>query len=262
MVCTAATNADKNTVGTYDITLTSTNNPNYVVTLVKGVYTVKEAKTEIKTEGGEQKAESYKDIKVEDVAKDEGVSIIDAVKSIYQAATEANVPVAALELEIGEDATVTFDKAALEKLAGNADVKISYKETQAADVDQSNKDLKSAQLVIEISLNGATFEGGKATITTKFENKAPGGKKAVVYYVDENGKKTDMNATFENGEVTFETTHFSTYVVEYVLTGGSIAGIVIACVVAAAGIAVGVFFFLKKKKGAKKDEAAAPADAE
>ena len=254
VVCTIATTADNTKVGTYPITLTSTNNPNYVVTLVNGTYTIKAKAAKVETNAaGEKVVENTEKISEEAAKSSEGVNITNMIQNVINAAADA--PVVTLEFAIGEDATVAFDKAALVKLAQNGDVKITYTETKAEDIDTGKKEFKNAQLVIEISLAGASFDGGKATISTAFENKAPGGKKAVLYFVDENGKKTDMKATFADGTVTFETGHFSTYIVEYKLTGGAIAGIVIACVVAAAGIAVGVFFLLKKK-GAKKEAAA------
>ena len=262
VVATIATDADKTKIGEYAITLTSTNNPNYDVTLVNGKYTVKAKAGKVETnEAGEKVVEQTEDIKAEikEAKAEEGVSIKNMIRNVIEAAADA--PVATLEIEVTEEATVAFDKAALKKLAENADVKISYKETKKADVDQTNSAIKNAEFVIEVSLAGTTFEGGKATITTAFEDNAPGGKKAVLYYVAEDGTKTEVEATFAGGKLTFVTTHFSTYIVEYKLTGGSIAGIVIACVVGVAGIAAGMFFLLKKKKGAKKDEAS-PADAE
>ena len=78
-----------------------------------------------------------------------------------------------------------------------------------------------------------------------------------------------MNATYSDSKITFETTHFSKYVIAFEqpepeiepqpntpevqpsdkkpLSSGAIAGIVIACVVVLAGVGVGVFFLLKKK---------------
>ena len=264
LVATLATDADNTKAGEYKITVTDKQNANYTVTATDAKYLIKAA-VETKEDGALEKTETITPEAIKEAAeKNEGVSIKNMIDNVIKAAAEA--PVATLVIEIGEKTedgknttTIAFDKAALQKLAGNDDVKITYKETKAADVDTSKKELKKAQLVIEVSLGGASFEGGTATVTTAFENKAPGGKKAVVYYVTDDGKKEKMDAIFADGMVTFETTHFSTYTVEYVLTGGSIAGIVIGCVVGAAAIAVLVFFLLKKK-GAKKEEA--PADAE
>ena len=245
-VYTLSTTADKNKAGAYPIVVTvaGADKDNYDLTIVNGTYTVKTNVIVDTDDNGEKIVESNKKIDDEAAKSEEGVSIKNAIQNILSASADASE--AKLKVEIGEKAAVTFDKAALRKLAENGDVKISYSETKAEDI--TDKDLKGAALVIEISLSGASFEGGKATIVAAFENKAPGGKKAVVYYVDANGKKTDMKAVFADGTVSFETTHFSTYVVEYVLTGGAIAGIVIGCVAGAAAIAVGVFFFLKKRK--------------
>ena len=187
------------------------------------------------------------------VKEGDGVSIKKLIKKVIDAAAEA--PVASLSIEIGDGAIVTFNKSALTELAKADEVKITYVETLADDIDKSIKSIKNAELVIEISLGDVTFTGGTATISTAFDNKAPKGKKAVVYYVDENGKKTDMKATFKDGTVTFSTGHFSTYAVEYVLSGGAIAGIVIGCVVGAAAIGFCVYFFLFRKKGKKAADA-------
>ena len=265
VVCTASTDADITKTGEYVITLTSTNNPNYTVTLVPGKYTVNAKAGKVETnEAGEKVVEQTEDIKEEikqaaSKESNEGVSIKNMIQNVIEAAADA--PIANLEIEVTEEATVAFDKAALQKLAEIADVKITYVETKLEDVAakaETNSALKKAQLIIEVSLQGASFEGGKATVKTAFENKAPGGKKAVVYYVDEDGNKTDMNAIFEDGFVSFETEHFSTYVVEYVLTAGSIAGIVIGCVVGVAAIAFCLVYFLviKKKKDGKGGDAA------
>ena len=82
-----------------------------------------------------------------------------------------------------------------------------------------------------------------------------------------------MNATFENGKVIFTTNHFSTYAVIFEdevlstpqksgLSGGAIAGIVIASVVAFAGIYVLCFFVLKKKGWFAKRPDDAPQESE
>ena len=177
-----------------------------------------------------------------------GVSIKDAIRSVIEAAETTAVT---LTFEVTEETTLSFDKAALTELAKNADVRLTYAETKAEAVAEraaENKALRNAQLIIEVSLCGATFEGGTATVKTAFENEAPEGKKAVVYYVDEQGKKTDMNATFEGGYVTFETSHFSTYVVEYVWSKLAIAAIIAGSVVGTAVIVFCIVFFCVKKK--------------
>ena len=70
-------------------------------------------------------------------------------------------------------------------------------------------------MVLEVTLDGATFEAGEATVNLPFDKEIPEGKIGKVYYIANNGTKTDMNATFENGKVTFITNHFSTYAVMF-----------------------------------------------
>jgi len=75
--------------------------------------------------------------------------------------------------------------------------------------------------------------------------------------VDADGNRTDMNATFADGKVTFETNHFSDYIVVFEkkgLSGGAIAGIVIAVVVVLAGVVLLVLWLLKKKGNGKNDD--------
>ena len=107
--------------------------------------------------------------------------------------------------------------------------------------------------MLPIKLKMSAFGPYAGEVTFDFDKQAPKGMIGKVYYVDADGNRTDMKATFANGKVTFEATHFSDYIVVFEkapgLSGGAIAGIVIACVVVAAGIAVGIFFLLKKKKG-------------
>lgn len=146
---------------------------------------------------------------------------------------------------------IAFDTDAVDALGG-ADVSISAK------VVTENVTVENAELVLEVTLQGATFENGKATVVVPFNKAVPEGKVAKVYYIDDNGNRTDMNATFADGKATFTTNHFSTYAVFFEdivstpaksgLSGGAIAGIVIGSVVFAAAVCVLVIFLLKKKK--------------
>ena len=86
------------------------------------------------------------------------------------------------------------------------------------------------------------------------------GKMAKVYYIDEDGNKTDMNAIFEDGEVKFSIEHCSTYAVMFEdiektepekngIGAGAII-LIIVCVVAVlgGGFSAVYFFVIKKKK--------------
>ena len=127
----------------------------------------------------------------------------------------------------------------------------------------NNVGVDNAQLLLNISLGGVEFNTGKATIEIPFVAQAPAGKVAKVYYIDNNGNKTDMNATFANGKASFNTTHFSKYVIvyEYIQqndseTPSSSIGLLIG-IIAGAVVVLGLAsfivlkFILKKKKLAK-----------
>lgn len=172
---------------------------------------------------------------------------------------------------------LTFDANAVSAIGGNAANFTASVLTSNFGIDG----LGGIQVVIELSLGNTTFANGTVSVKLPFTTAVPEGKVAKVYYVDAQGNKTDMNATFANGFVSFNTNHFSKFAVVFEnaqqddpvnpqpsepevnpspekkgLSGGAIAGIVIAIVVVLAGAGVGCFFLLKKKgviKLGKKD---------
>ena len=105
--------------------------------------------------------------------------------------------------------------------------------------------------VYEISIENAVVANGKATVTVKYTANENGGA-ITVYFVDAQGKKTKMTSHYENGKLTFETNHFSTYVVEQRKTKGASAGLVIAiiaivAVLIATGGTFGYIVYTSKK---------------
>jgi len=168
------------------------------------------------------------------------------VTVLFDQAAKDNSESKAVEIKSG-DTTVVFDANAVNQIGGN-DVTFS-----ATIID--NPDVEGAVFGIDLTLKGSTFQFGKATVSTAFDQKVPFGKKAVVYYVAYNGELVKMNTWMENGRLFFETNHFSPYVVKYELTGGSIAGIVIGCVIGLALIILLIILIVKLlKKRNKKDE--------
>ena len=165
-----------------------------------------------------------------------------------------------------EKATIIFDKDAVKDIAGH-DVKLKAIVSKDS-LDLAGFNIPNAQMVIELSLSGVTFANGKAKVVVPVDVQIPENSEVKVFYVNGNNKE-DMNATYADSKITFETTHFSKYVIAFEqpepeiepqpntpevqpsgkkpLGGGAIAGIVIACVVVLAGVGVGVFFLLKKK---------------
>ena len=220
---------------------------------------------------------------------DDGVSVVEAtatqgiakdVAALFEQAKTANGKV---ELTAG-NLKLTFNAAAVNAIGGSA-------ASLTANVLTENfgiVDLDGIQAVIEINFEGATFANGSVKVELPFATAVPSGKVAKVYYINGNDK-TDMNAVFADGKVTFETNHFSKFAVVFEdattptpvdptpsepeitpntekggLSGGAIAGIVIAVVAVLAGAGVGCFFLLKKKGGATAgaDSAEQPAQAQ
>ena len=132
--------------------------------------------------------------------------------------------------------------------------------------------MEGLDCVFDLTLTGATFAGGSATVTIHREIEVPDGKQVKVYYLN-GGEKVACATTYSDNELSFTTNHFSAFgaFIEDApqpepqpvdpepqpepepaqpkggLSGGAIAGIVIAVVAVLAGAGVGCFFLLKKK---------------
>lgn len=110
---------------------------------------------------------------------------------------------------VDEKGSIKFNAAAVAQLIAG-DVILLVQEGNVADYE-------GAKLVLNISINaaGITFTGeGKAIVSYAFAETIPADKVTKVYYVNGESRE-DMNATFADGKVSFETTHFSTYIVVY-----------------------------------------------
>ncbi len=123
------------------------------------------------------------------------------------------------------EATVTFDKTAVSAIntqAGNSAVTLVAKEVEKTVLNAPQKEaLEKTKIHQVLSLEakaGTTkisdFGGGKVTVSVPFA--IPTGKKAAdfaVAYVADNGKVTAMPTTYKDGVISFETTHFSSYII-------------------------------------------------
>ena len=143
------------------------------------------------------------------------------------------------------DLTISFDKDAVTEIGGNT---VSLK----ADLKTTDLDVENAKAVIEVTLDGSAFSNGKATLTIPFTEEVPSGKVLKVYFINGDTKQ-EMDATYENGQVVFSTSHFSKYAIIFEDEASPSSGgsnfpvwIIIVLVVVIAVAAVAAFIILKK----------------
>ena len=132
--------------------------------------------------------------------------VTQEAKDVTELFKQAKEQDGVVEIKALDDLVITFDNDAV-KAIGDAAVSISAK------VTTESISIENAELVLEVVVDGAAFESGKAIVSIPFTKEVPEGKVAKVYFIDNNGTKVDMDASFENGKVTFATNHFSTYAV-------------------------------------------------
>lgn len=158
-------------------------------------------------------------IDVTDTEEKVGSVVVDAatVDKIADAETAVQIKL--------PDATVSFDKVAMGAIsqqAGQSPVTIVAKEVEKTALNTQQKAaLEKQEVLAYLSLEAhagdariTQFGGGKVTISVPFA--LPQGKTGTDYYVAyvaEDGTVTAMPTTFASGTLTFETTHFSSYVV-------------------------------------------------
>lgn len=166
------------------------------------------------------KVESGKDtvIDVTEAEKADSVELkaetVDKLASV-QTSVEVKLP----------EMTVTFDKAAVSAIntqSGDNAIKLVAKKVEKTALNAPQKEMLEKTAVHQVlsleATAGATkisdFGDGKVTVSVPFA--IPAGKKAAdfaVAYVADNGKVTEMPTTYKDGVISFETTHFSSYVI-------------------------------------------------
>lgn len=182
------------------------------ITVENGTATVPDSSVEI-TEG--------KDVVIDVTDTEEKVSSVvigfETVDKIADAET-------AVEIKL-PDATVSFDKTAIGSIgtqAGETAVTIVAKEVEDTTLTTEQKAALEEKEVCAIlnleAFAGETkiteFGGGKVTVSVPFT--LPEGKAGTDYYVAyvaDDGTITAMPTTYADGILSFETTHFSSYVV-------------------------------------------------
>ncbi len=142
--------------------------------------------------------------------------------------------------------TVSFDSDAVGAIGGNS-VSIT------ADVIENSTEVPEAELVVKITLDGATFSNGKAKVSVPFSQAVPEGKVLKVYFINGDSRE-DMDGKLVGDKVVFETNHFSTYAVVFEDApsssgnGGGFPIWIVFVIVAVVAVGGGVFFFITKKK--------------
>ena len=142
--------------------------------------------------------------------------------------------------------TVSFDSDAVGAIGGNS-VSIT------ADVIENSTEVPEAELVVKITLEGATFSNGKAKVSVPFSQEVPEGKVLKVYFINGDSRE-DMDGKLVGDKVVFETNHFSTYAVVFEDApsssgnGGGFPIWIVFVIVAVVAVGGGAFFFILKKK--------------
>ncbi|MBE5851261.1 MAG: hypothetical protein E7298_14225, partial [Lachnospiraceae bacterium] len=175
-------------------------------------------------------------------AEDVGTVTID-VSSLKQNVTEVSIPGAMVKkiadavadesnnadgLEIKLPAgTVTFDAeavAAISEQANGQDLRLNLENVGESKLNTAQKDAVKDMDVQEVldaymTVNGqriSDFKGGKAAVTVSYTLKdGQTGRGVVVWYVADDGEKSEVPTTYSSKEVTFTVEHFSNYVIAY-----------------------------------------------
>ena len=189
------------------------------------------------------------------------------------------------EITVAEDRALVTDAAKLAIADGDASVRVVFPNGTSVELDpamtvaflrsnsyinvkkltsdaEASGDLEKAgfssttNAVYEITAENAVIANGKATVTINYDATAEGGA-VNVYFVNAEGKKTKLNSTYSGGKLSFETTHFSTYVIEQGKAKGSNTGLIIAiiaivAVVIATGGTFGYMVYTSKKTKKRK----------
>lgn len=120
------------------------------------------------------------------------------------------------------NAALTFDQEILEKLDTEITLSVdTVSEDQLPEMDEAQKELLGDSVVYDFTMKNSNdelitdkFDDGYITITLPYtleEGEDP--DNIVVWYIDNDGTVTSIDATYSNGFVTFRTNHFSYYTV-------------------------------------------------
>ena len=150
----------------------------------------------------------------------------ETVKAVEQAVNDAANDATGMTVKLSEG-SVTFDGQALTAIteqATGSNIQLNLDdigERKLSNTQQAATKDMDVQAVYDAYLtsNGrriSDFKGGKATVTVPYELKAEQRAAGVtVWYVADNGEKTEMPSTYDGKDVMFTVEHFSNYVIAY-----------------------------------------------
>ncbi len=182
------------------------------ITVEDGVATVPDSAVEV-TEG--------EDVVIDVTGTEEKADSVVLGAETVDKIADAEAPV---EVKL-PDASLSFDKTAIGSIneqAGESPVTIVAKKAAESTLNaQQTAALEKTKVCAVLTVEafaGKTkipdFGGGKVTISIPFElPEGKEGKDFYVAYVADDGTVTAMPTTYADGKLTFETTHFSSYVV-------------------------------------------------
>ncbi len=128
-----------------------------------------------------------------------------------------NIPVAIGSVKFDAAAVAAIDTAAKE-----AKIELSIEDTTATSLEGKIPTYEITLKADGVSIGDEAFKTGEATVTLPIPE---GIETPVVYYVADDGTKTNMNAVADATSVTFTTSHFSTYTIEEAPQGTVVAKI-------------------------------------
>lgn len=118
---------------------------------------------------------------------------------------------------VSEKATIAFDEVAVDRIA-QYDVRLRINATTD---NIETYSIRNAKLQLDVTMIGASFDDGYAKVLVPIDDEIKSGYEVKVFYLD-GEQKVEVEAKYENGYITFETEHFSTFVIAYGETGSSV----------------------------------------
>lgn len=142
--------------------------------------------------------------------------------NIEQIVEKQNINQLQIETEIG---TLTIQKEALETIAEKAngsEIEITIKEQDPNNLTEDQKNQVGNRPVYQFQIKSnetpITEFNGNIIVTLPYTLKSGENSNGItIYYIDENGNTEEMRTIYNNGTVSFTTTHFSEYYIKNII---------------------------------------------